>query len=184
VWRPPAADRHHPRSRGHPGDPGSPRPLSVGAESRPRATRVHRRRALIALRRGGAAVSSNPVPHDGANQPPIRLAHLAHVALDGGGVPGYDAPDRRPRRSRVATQITLMAVGAGAEGRGLPSHVLGVDYPLVGLAIMSCKGGHRLWWVSFAPVSDASSGRATIVDQSSEGVIKPCQDISPSQGRS
>lgn len=33
------------------------------------------------------------------------------------------------RRSRVATQITLMAVEAGAEGRGLPSHVLGVDYP-------------------------------------------------------
>jgi hypothetical protein len=33
------------------------------------------------------------------------------------------------RRSRVATQTTLMAVGAGAEGRGLPSHVLGADYP-------------------------------------------------------
>src|SRR4030095_13432070 len=56
-------------------------------------------------------------------------------------------------------------------------HVLGVDYPLVGLAI-------RLWWVSFASASDASSDRATITDQSSEGVIKPCRDISPSQGPS
>jgi len=65
----------------------------------------------------------------------MNSLHWPHVALDGGGVPGYDAPDRTPsfldltggivcavamapgRRMRGATQITLMAVGTGAEGR-------------------------------------------------------------------
>jgi len=55
LWRPPTPDRHAARSRGHPEDPRAPRPRPLGAESRPRPTRVRRRRALIgsAPRRGG-----------------------------------------------------------------------------------------------------------------------------------
>ena len=55
LWRPAAPDRHAARSRGHPENPRAPRPRPLGAESRPRPTRVRRHRALIgsALRRGG-----------------------------------------------------------------------------------------------------------------------------------
>jgi len=52
LWRPPPADRHAARSRGHPEDPRAPRPRPVGAESRPRPTRVRRRRILIGSARG------------------------------------------------------------------------------------------------------------------------------------
>jgi hypothetical protein len=47
LWRPPTPDRHAARSRGHPEDPRAPRPLAFGTESRPRPTRVRRRRVLI-----------------------------------------------------------------------------------------------------------------------------------------
>jgi hypothetical protein len=40
LWRPPTADRHAARSRGYPEDPRAPRPRSLGAESRPRPTRI------------------------------------------------------------------------------------------------------------------------------------------------
>jgi len=35
----------------------------------------------------------------------------------------------RGRRSRLATEVPLTEVEAGPEDRGLPSQVLGVDYP-------------------------------------------------------
>jgi len=38
LWRPPTPDRHAARSRGHPEDPRAPRPLPLGAESRPGPT--------------------------------------------------------------------------------------------------------------------------------------------------
>jgi hypothetical protein len=52
LWRPPTADRHAARSRGHPEDPRAPRPRPLGAESRPRPSRVRRRRVLIGSARG------------------------------------------------------------------------------------------------------------------------------------
>jgi hypothetical protein len=52
VWRPPTADRHPARSRGHPDDSHARRPLPPGAEPRPRPTRVRRRRILIGSARG------------------------------------------------------------------------------------------------------------------------------------
>ena len=66
-----------------------------------------------------------PAPHDGTNQPPIRLAH---VALDGGGVPGYDAPDRKLGFLALAGGIVCavaMAPRGPAFARGNADHVDG-----------------------------------------------------------
>jgi hypothetical protein len=54
---PPTPDRHAARSHGHPEDPRAPSPLPLRAESRPRPTRVWRRRILIGSSRARRAPS-------------------------------------------------------------------------------------------------------------------------------
>jgi hypothetical protein len=86
LWGPSAPDRHHPPhppSRRHPGDPRSPGPLPLRAESRPRPTRAQRRRALISSVRGAA----DAVVPARRHETPSAVARPVRLPLDGGAAP-------------------------------------------------------------------------------------------------
>jgi hypothetical protein len=120
LWGPPAPDRHHPRSCRHSGDPRSPGPLPVGAESGPRPTRAHRRGALNSSVRGAAdaVVPSVPAQRHGARSALVRLAHLP---LDRDAVLWRSAEPGLSARVEALVCAVPTARGAGGESAQLTS---------------------------------------------------------------
>jgi hypothetical protein len=109
LRRPSTPDRHAARSRGHPEDPRAPRPLAFGTESRPRPTRVRRRRVLIGSGHRVCAARECLVPSRPVRRP-----------IDGGGSSGIACRSPWPARS-TRKEAALVLCGSGSWSGRRPS---------------------------------------------------------------
>jgi hypothetical protein len=135
LWGPAAPDCHPARSRGHPDDPRAPGPRPLGAESRPRPTRVRRRRVLIGSSRARAPSCLRRETPSALIRPVRGRSVAGPWPVDGRGVPAYDAA-QSGGRGRRARRLLMCAV---ASAPGWPAS----EYGRLCQGAGGHEGGHR-----------------------------------------